>query len=107
MFRLMRARLYNTLPHSLSGLTPCCSSIDKDFEIVVVYHESGGCGLPSPLLGPFAATLDEASGGAGTVAMDLREQADATLGHFISDVYRGLRLERRVAVGRPFEQIVE
>ncbi|WP_143309857.1 hypothetical protein [Candidatus Entotheonella palauensis] len=41
------------------------------------------------------------------MAIDLREQADVTLRHFISEVCSGLRVERRIAVGRPFEQILE
>lgn len=96
-----------TLAKRFDALLLVLHVIDKDFEIIAVHHESGGRGLPSPLLGPFAATLDETSRRAGTVAIDLREQADVTLEHFISDVGRGLRVERRVAVGRPFEQIVE
>ncbi len=81
--------------------------IDKDFETVAVHHGAGGRGLPSPLLGPFAATLDETTGTIDTVAIDLREQADATLRHFIAEACGGLRVDRRVAVGHPFEQILE
>jgi len=83
--------------------------IDKDFEIVAVHHGSGGRGLPSPLLGPFAATLDEAAERTGTVAIDLREQANAALQHCLLDLGArpGLRLEKRVAIGHPFEQILE
>ena len=81
--------------------------IDKDFEIVAAHHGSGGRGLPAPLLGPFAATLDETTRRTETVAIDLREQAEAALQRFVLDVGSGLRLEKRVAVGHPFEQILE
>lgn len=95
-----------TLAKRFDALLLVLHVIDKDFETVAVHHGSRGGGLSSPLLGPFAETLDATRGGAETVAIDLREQADAALQHFILNGGSGLRVERRVAVGHPFEQIL-
>ena len=96
-----------TLAKQFEALLLVLHVIDKDFETVVVHHRAGHRGLPSPLLGPFAGTLDAASGATETVAIDLREQAQTTLKHFIPSVLSGLRLETRVKSGQPFEQILE
>lgn len=81
--------------------------IDKDFETVVVHQHAGRRGLPSPILGTFAGPLEVPSGTMETVAIDLREQAQATLKPFIPTEFNELTIERRVEVGHPFEQILE
>ncbi len=81
--------------------------IDKDFQTVVVHQRAGRRGLPSPLLGPFAGTLDVTTGDTETMVIDLREQAEATLQHFIPADLSKLSIEQRVKVGQPFEQILE
>ncbi len=96
-----------TLAERFAALLLILHVIEKDFETVVVHHRAGRRGLPTPLLGPFAGTFDAETGDSEMVSVDLKEQAQAALRYFVPAELGELRVEQRVEVGHPFEQILE
>jgi nucleotide-binding universal stress UspA family protein len=79
--------------------------ISKEVELGVVHQQLGRGGLP--LLGPFSETLEVPTEVRETIAIDLRERARTALQEFLPPQLRGWPLELLVAVGHPFEQILE
>ena len=78
--------------------------IAKDIETQAVHQHMG---RGNPLLGLTSETLDLPTEVHETVTVDLREQAQTALQQFLPSPLGGLKVERRVEVGHPFEQILE
>ena len=78
--------------------------IAKDIETQAVHHRTG---RGVPLLGLTSQALDLPTEVHEAVAVDLREQAQTALQHFLPSQLSGLPVELRVEVGHPFEQILE
>lgn len=60
-----------------------------------------------PLLGPYTEAVEEPQEVTDAVAVDLREWGHVALQEFLPPEVAGHSLELRVAVGHPFEQILE
>jgi nucleotide-binding universal stress UspA family protein len=60
-----------------------------------------------PLLGPYTEPVEEPQEVTDAVAVDFRERGHVALQEFLPPELVGHRLELRVAVGYPFEQIIE
>lgn len=81
--------------------------IAKEFETVSVHQSAGRRGLPPHVMGPLTEALDVPDETTEAIAIDFHQQAMTALQHFLPVELRGLRVERRVAIGHPFEQIVD
>lgn len=79
--------------------------ITKEIEQITVERPIGTLSLP--FLGPEAKPREVPGDVRETLSVDLREQAHAALQHFIPHHLTARPLELRVAVGHPFEQVVE
>ncbi len=81
--------------------------IAKEIETIAAHQRSGRHGLPPHVLGPFSESLEMPGEEVSVVEVDLREQAQSALQHFLPEALSGLPVELRVAIGHPFEQIIE
>jgi nucleotide-binding universal stress UspA family protein len=81
--------------------------IAKEVIAVRAYQQhTGHPGLPPHAYGPFDEAM-ETTIEDDTSVVDLRKQANEALRHFLSDELQGLSVNRIVAIGHPFEQILE
>lgn len=81
--------------------------ISKEIVTVTTYERHTGRRVLPPHAYALHTDPVTSTGAEDTVIADLHEQGMEALQHFLPDEFRGLSVERRVAVGRPFEQILE
>lgn len=93
-----------TLADRLSSSVLVLHVIAKDL-VTQAPHQDTGRGVP--LLGLTSEALDLPTEVHEPVAVDLREQTQTALQHFLPAEFGGLQVERRVEVGHPVEQILE
>jgi nucleotide-binding universal stress UspA family protein len=79
--------------------------IAREVETYTIHQQVGHSRVP--LIGPFAETLDIPATVEETVSVDLHERAKAALQAFLPEQYSGMPCTLHIAVGKPFEQIVD
>jgi universal stress protein A len=79
--------------------------ISKEVELHTTRQHVAQRGLP--MLGPLSDSLEVPTEVMETVTIDLRERAHTALQEFLPPQFSGRSVELLVAIGHPFEQILE